>query len=84
MVMAECPHCKWRVPYVEEFAGREVFCLGCGRHFALPSQTPVTSAGEDSETGKPLVIRLPTQKESVPLPPGDTTDGDSSNPKCSD
>ena len=30
------------MPYVPEFAGREVFCLGCGSHFVIPDlhQTP--------------------------------------------
>ena len=36
----KCPKCGTTVPYVAEFAGREVFCLGCGSHFVTPDLGP--------------------------------------------
>jgi len=52
-----CPRCGTAVPYVAELAGRNVFCLGCGSHFALPALN-ATPSQEAASNLTPVVLDL--------------------------
>ena len=70
MLELGCPFCKTNVPFVPELAGREVFCLGCGRHFKIPS-----GAGDGAKwASRPGVELLIVDLADKPgLPEGDSS-----------
>jgi hypothetical protein len=45
MLEITCPRCAKTIPYLAEFKGREILCLGCGSHFVIPDLGPHSAAG---------------------------------------
>jgi hypothetical protein len=64
MLKVGCPTCDAAIPYVPELAGREIFCLGCGRHFVVPDLGP--SASPSGEANPSNLIRLVVPSASEP------------------
>jgi uncharacterized Zn finger protein (UPF0148 family) len=71
MLVSICPHCKIRVPFVNEYDGKEVFCPGCGRHFALRLAHPSLAASPD-KAAEPLILPLEDATTSE-VPPSTTS-----------
>jgi len=46
------------MPYIAEFTGREVFCLGCGSHFVIPDLGEQPS---DAATAFRIVVFKPDE-----------------------
>jgi uncharacterized Zn finger protein (UPF0148 family) len=60
MTEISCPQCGRSLPYVEELAGRIIFCLGCGAHFAIPGQDAAAPPGS-KERQKLLFLDMPPE-----------------------
>jgi len=54
MLEVHCPDCRTPVPLLAQLAGRDVFCLGCGSHFAMPKLQP----GEQATVVPPHVFTV--------------------------
>jgi len=68
MVDVKCPKCATVMPYVPDFAGREIFCLGCGSNFTVPDLGE--QPADTTATFKVVMFR-----PDDPLPPAtDQTD----------
>lgn len=49
------------MPFVAELVGREVFCLGCGRHFVFPNAVSETAKTDPLPNVELLTIDLTTK-----------------------
>lgn len=74
MLMLQCPHCQWQLPFVPGLEGRELFCLGCGRHFLVKAGTDLTESDGFAEA---IVFELDVPRTSSQSESG----SDSNNPR---
>jgi hypothetical protein len=57
-----CPNCGKSLPYVPQLAGRELFCLGCGRQFTVaPANAPEASP----DTSNIHKVQFPTRPGEI-------------------
>jgi hypothetical protein len=69
MAEVTCPQCGRSLPYVEELAGRVVFCLGCGAHFPIP-RLDIPPPSGPTEALKPLFLDIPPPDSNAGEPGG--------------
>jgi hypothetical protein len=60
MLEVRCPACNAAMPFVPELVGREVFCLGCGKHFVIPNIQSTPKQADHGRTFQTGVIDLTT------------------------
>jgi len=48
-----------KAPFVQELLGREIFCLGCGRHFVTSKCEAISQIEAGKDYPQPLLIRFP-------------------------
>ena len=65
MLEATCPFCRTSMPFVAELVGREVFCLGCGRHFVFPKAESEAGTADPLSNVELLTIDLVSKPPSA-------------------
>ena len=78
MLEVTCPRCSTPIPYVDELVGREVFCLGCGRHFLI-SRLEAKSTDASSQPLSPVSLEIQFPLEAAKR--NDSVSSDLSRPE---